>query len=188
MIKLAVGEQSPFPSANGATGIRAEFSEAGIALILQFPDVTAEDVAAVKATILAYSLRQTEANPIGSLTSIVDLADGVNIRFFSAPIFPSRAFLENWIVSESNALMYVLVDSNTNIIHSLRVAGLPDELLNIMKKAGRMITTAMSDFDMQTAAKDHWAVGDVERFNQGAKWVYSADEDVFVRRDSICLG
>lgn len=142
----------------------------------------------LKATILAYSLRQTEANPIGSLTSIVDLADGVNIRFFSAPLFPSRAFLENWIVSESNALMYVLVDSNTNIIHSLRVAGLPDELLNIMKKAGRMITAAMSDFDMQTAAKDHWAVDDVERFNQGAKWVYSADEDVFVRRDSICLG
>ncbi|MBB4517176.1 hypothetical protein [Paraburkholderia fungorum] len=136
---IAVGQSSPLESPGpGHMALATTIVSDGLTMVLQLPDVSEEDIAGVKGIPHGLALLQTPELPVGVLMLALRTGDG-RVWPLAAPIAAHVDVMQKWAEArpDSNVMLVVLVDSNTNLVRALRTIGAPMELFDLIQSGIR---------------------------------------------------
>jgi hypothetical protein len=179
MTTIGVGEQSPFsPLGQGQSALAITIASDVLTIVIQLPEVTREDVEAAKAKPLALALLQTAGVPVGVLT----LALGVSAEAawpLTGPIVAAEEVLRVWaaLPLESNVVLVVLVDSNTNLVRALRTIGAPMDFLTQVQSG----IQSCRQFDLSSFVQEARWLSSEKIWATGLRWIRDDEIDEFVR-------
>lgn len=143
-LELTVGEKSPFPRPGfGEMGVSLSIANGIMTLTVQLPKVTEQDLLNINSTLSRLAIYQCPDNQIGNI--LFCFGDGSDVWPLSAPLLGAESVLRAWAdrPGDTNILLIVLVDSNTNEIKVLRTIGMPSDLFDIVGN-GIAVTKAIS--------------------------------------------
>ena len=172
---IAVGQSSPLESPGpGEMALAATIVSDVLTMVLQLPDVSDEDIAGVQGIPHAIALLQTPDLPVGMLMLALRTG-GDKVWPLTAPIVAHVDVMQTWAEErpDSNVMLVVLVDSNTNLVRALRTIGAPMELFDLIKsgiRSCRRIDPA--EFVMQAGEiplEDVWG--------KGRRWLRDEESD-----------
>lgn len=174
---IAVGEASPLQSpGRGEMALAATIISDVLTIVLQLPDVSEEDIAGVQGIPHGLSLLQTAELPVGVLMLALRTG-GDSIWPLAAPIAAHADVMRAWAEErpDSNVVLVMLVDSNTNLVRSLRTIGAPMELFNRIQEGIR----SCQHFDIPEFVIRASAISPEDVWDKGRRWLRNDQADEF---------
>lgn len=134
-LTVSVGARSPFPAlpADELT-VMMSLAHPAPVVIVSLPEVAIEDISNIKAPPQAVALRRSVAMPAGALLLVLKVGEE-EVWPICVPFLDDAATMRAWASAEteSNVILLVLVDADTQIVRAQRTIGLPQRLLEMVR-------------------------------------------------------
>ncbi len=174
---IAVGQPSPLESPGpGQMALATTIVSDVLTMVLQLPDVSEEDVAGVQGIPHGLALLQTPELPAGMLMLALRTGGG-KVWPLAAPIAAHVDVMKAWAEErpDSNGVLVVLVDSNTNLVRALRTIGAPLELFDLIQSGIR----SCRFFDPAEFVRRAGEIPPEDVWRKGRRWLRDDELDEF---------
>jgi len=173
-VTVSVGARSPFPAlpADQLT-VMMSLAQSNPVVIVSLPDVTDEDITNIKAPPQAVALRRSAKMPAGALLLVLKTSEE-EVWPICVPFMDDAALMRTWArtQTDSNIILLVLVDAQTQIVRAQRTIGLPPRLLEMVRQG---ILQAGS-IDERAAIEELARLDDRDIWAQATCWQDQGDE------------
>lgn len=180
-LALSVGEPSPFPGpGRGEGAVTVTLSHEAPLMLVHLPDVTQDDITAIKGYPVGIALRQSTALPTGALLLVLKQGDD-KAWPIAAPVLDEEPVLRAWaeIPEANNTMLVVLIDSVTNIVRAQRTIGAPHRLLELVRSG---IRRAQKIQPLQGVAEfNRWEPHSI--WEHGTRWNLDDNEEFQMTRE-----
>ncbi|MFC0698039.1 hypothetical protein [Paraburkholderia humisilvae] len=174
---IAVGEASPLDSpGRGEMALAATIVHDVLTIVLQLPEVSDEDIADVQGIPHALALLQTPELPVGMLMLALRTGGG-SVWPLTAPIAAHVDVMQAWAKErpDSNVVLIMLVDSNTNTVRALRTIGAPMDLFDLIQSGIR----SCRRFDPAEFVMRAGGIPFEDVWGKGRRWLRDDETDSF---------
>ncbi|MBY0241895.1 MAG: hypothetical protein K2X55_21535 [Burkholderiaceae bacterium] len=173
-LTITVGSPSPFPAlpADQLT-VMMSLTQSNPVVIVSLPEVTDEDIARIKAPAQGVALRRSAKMPAGALLLVLK-SNEEEVWPICVPFLDDAALMRSWALTQadSNILLLILVDADTQIVRAQRTIGLPPRLLEMVRQG--MLQTAV--IDERAAIEELAGLNDRDIWAQSTCWQDKGDE------------
>ncbi|HDR9758730.1 hypothetical protein BLA13014_03416 [Burkholderia aenigmatica] len=174
---IAVGDASPLESPGpGEMALAATIVSGVLTMVLQLPDVSDEDIAGVQGIPHGLALMQTPDLPVGMLMLVLLTGDD-RVWPLAAPIAAHVDVMRAWAEErpDSNVVLVMLVDSNTNKVRALRTIGAPMDLFDLIQTGIR----SCRRFDPAEFVLRAGEIPPEDVWGKGRRWLRDDESDEF---------
>lgn len=179
---LSKGERYPFDLVTGNNdriGLNLRYGHPTYEIVLKKPydgECLTLDALCKAVTILYHK----DHYPYGLLGVVFESNVGEGQWYLRAPLCASQEQVREWILADTNIVMFVLIDADTGIVAHIRIIGLNDEILAQLKLIWGSMEHGDESVDCFNSLVD--SISQDELFSVSRRWVYDADEDDFIER------
>jgi len=172
-LTIAVGERSPFPAAPAdQLTVMMSLAHSNPVVVVSLPEVTDGDIANIKAAPQAVALRRSARMPAGALLLVLK-ANEEEVWPICVPFLDEAAQMRTWArtQTDSNIMLLVLVDADTQVVRAQRTIEMPLTLLEMVRQG----ILQASHIDEQAALEELASLNDHEIWTQSTCWQDQGD-------------
>lgn len=173
-LTIAVGARSPFPAAPAdQLTVMMSLAHSNPVVVVSLPEVTDEDIVNIKAPPLAVALRRSTRMPAGALLLVLKTNEEAAVWPICVPFLDEAAQMRAWAraKTDSNIVLLVLVDADTQVVRAQRTIGLPPTLLDMVRQG----ILQAGHIDEQAAVEELAGLSDHEIWTQSTRWQDQGD-------------
>lgn len=167
-VAWTVGKPPPIPAAPyGASAILVTLSMGVPTMVVNFPGIVEDDLRAFLSPLFGIGLYQSPDMPVGAI-SILLRTSNEEIWTLSAPILDDDDTMFKWAEGcmDECGILIALVDSNTGLVCSQKIFGLPERLVDMV----RVAIKAQHQIDQGRVLRGFGKLPDHERWKAGTQW------------------